>query len=381
MDADVELATLSSLLDLDEFEVVESSWDRRERVRRLTLVPKAIVGLCPHCRGVTDERHACHDRIVADLPMGGQRVELAARLSQFHCRSCEKYFTPRFAALAEGAHASERLLERLAELAGHSDVATAARFFGIPEKTAEGWYYQYLERKHKEPAARLVQQADGHAQAGTGFRSLDELPGDLRRMEDHPLAGAGDVGEDTMLNGIVLRAVRRIVGHAQFQPQAARQTLQVFLEKVMPGAVASAPVTQDQQAFGLRVGRCAVFFPSKGDAVAAEFTGVVGAVNSSSNRRKLTGSAGRVSVRGRRPPLFFGPGQPLDPPVRPTPAGPAESSWDRTRRSGRRTPRPHVRVWPPPPRRTAADLSPTANRTTVSSSTQHRRGRRPCHFS
>ncbi len=29
MDADIELAMLSSLLDLDEFEVVESSWDRR----------------------------------------------------------------------------------------------------------------------------------------------------------------------------------------------------------------------------------------------------------------------------------------------------------------------------------------------------------------
>ncbi len=40
MDADIELAMLSSLLDLDEFEVVESSWDRRAEVRRLTLVPR-----------------------------------------------------------------------------------------------------------------------------------------------------------------------------------------------------------------------------------------------------------------------------------------------------------------------------------------------------
>lgn len=39
MDTDVELATLTSLLDLDELEVVESSRDRREKVRRLTLVP------------------------------------------------------------------------------------------------------------------------------------------------------------------------------------------------------------------------------------------------------------------------------------------------------------------------------------------------------
>jgi transposase len=155
MDADIELSTLTSLLDLDEFEVVESSRDRQEKVRRLTLAPKAIVGLCPHCQGITDERHVCHERIVADLPMGGQRVELVARLWQFHCPACDRFFTPHLAALAEGAHATERLLERLAELAGHSDVATAARFFGIPEKTAEGWYYAYLERKRKDPAPHL----------------------------------------------------------------------------------------------------------------------------------------------------------------------------------------------------------------------------------
>jgi transposase len=155
MDADVELATLTSLLGLDEFEVVESMWDRREKRRRLTLVPKVIVGLCPHCHGIADERHVCHDRVIADLPMGGCRVELVVRLWQLHCCNCDKYFTPRFAALAEGAHATERLLERLAELASRSDVATAARFFGIPEKTAEGWYYQYLERKRKEPAPHL----------------------------------------------------------------------------------------------------------------------------------------------------------------------------------------------------------------------------------
>jgi transposase len=155
MDANVELATLTSLLDLDEFEVVESTWGRRQRLRRFTLVPRTAVGLCPHCRGVTDERHACHDRVIADLPMGGHRVELVVRLWQFHCRACDKYFTPRLAALAEGAHATERLLERLAELASRSDVATAARFFGIPEKTVEGWYYPYLERKRKEPAPHL----------------------------------------------------------------------------------------------------------------------------------------------------------------------------------------------------------------------------------
>lgn len=155
MDADVELATITSLLDLEEFEVVEATTrttDRREnqKLRRFTLVPKmAVVGLCPHCRRPTDERHLCRDRHVADLPMGGCRTELVVRLWQFRCPGCDRFFTPRFAALAEGAHATERLLERLAELASHGDLSTAARFFGIAPKTAEGWYYGHLQRRRR----------------------------------------------------------------------------------------------------------------------------------------------------------------------------------------------------------------------------------------
>jgi transposase len=155
MDADVKLATLTSLLDLDEFEVVESGLDRPGKVRRFTVVPRVAVGLCPHCHEASDQRHVCHDRVINDLPMGGCRIELVVRLWQFHCAACDKYFTPQLAALAEGAHATQRLLESLAELASRGDVAMAARFFGLPEKTLEGWYYAYLERKRKEPSPRL----------------------------------------------------------------------------------------------------------------------------------------------------------------------------------------------------------------------------------
>lgn len=155
MDADIELATLTSLLDLDEFEVIAARRDRVKKLRHFTLAPKTTVGICPHCQGATGERHLCHDREIADLPMGGCRTELTVRLWQFHCPVCDRFFTPRLSALAEGAHATERLLERLAELAGHSDLVTAARFFQIPEKTAEGWYYTCLERLGKTPAPDL----------------------------------------------------------------------------------------------------------------------------------------------------------------------------------------------------------------------------------
>jgi len=150
-----ELATLTGLLDLDGFEVVEAAADRGKRVRRLTVVPTDAAALCPHCGSVTGDRHACHDREVVDLPLGGWTTQLVVRGWQFRCDGCGKFFTPRHPALAERAHATERFLERLAALASHGDVSSAARFFALAEKTAERWYYDYLERRRAEPPRDL----------------------------------------------------------------------------------------------------------------------------------------------------------------------------------------------------------------------------------
>jgi transposase len=150
------LSTLTELLDLDGFEVVEAASDRAAKVRRLTVVPTQVAGLCPHCGRASGERHACHDREVFDLPLGGWKTRLIVRLFQFHCGGCDKFFTPKHVALAEGAHATERFLERLAEHVAHGDVCGAARFMGVAEKTAERWCYDFLERRRKEPAQDLL---------------------------------------------------------------------------------------------------------------------------------------------------------------------------------------------------------------------------------
>ena len=152
MDASGRLSTVSAVLDLDEFEVVDLQQDRRVKQDVITVIPKLDVGLCPHCRQVCDKRNQARESRVMDLPMGGYRTELRVRAWQFHCVACDKFFTPRFSAMVERAHATERLLARLAELIKHGDVANAARFFGIPEKTAEKWYYKYVQRNQKSPS-------------------------------------------------------------------------------------------------------------------------------------------------------------------------------------------------------------------------------------
>ena len=82
-------------------------------------------------------------------------VELIVRTYQFACPHCDHFFTPSAPACAPGAHATERFLEQAARLIRFSDIANAAAFLAVPEKTLEKWYYDYVERQQQAPAADL----------------------------------------------------------------------------------------------------------------------------------------------------------------------------------------------------------------------------------
>lgn len=138
----------TGVLNLDGYEVVHHQHDPEENVWQFTVIPQICAAVCPHCHRPTDEVHQRRDRQhIHDLPIGDARVELTVRTFQFRCDDCGKCFTPSCPILAEGAHATERFLDRCAELIRTGDVVNAAAFFGIPEKTLEGWYYEHLQRR------------------------------------------------------------------------------------------------------------------------------------------------------------------------------------------------------------------------------------------
>jgi transposase len=146
----------TQFLRLDGFRVVHVDTDRPCDPVRLTLLPTTDVALCPHCHRSCDtiHRRSQSDR-VKDLPLGSQPVELLIRTYQFSCPRCDHFFTPASPAFAPGAHATERFLERAARLIRFSDVANAATFLDVPEKTLERWYYDYVERRRQEPPTPL----------------------------------------------------------------------------------------------------------------------------------------------------------------------------------------------------------------------------------
>jgi transposase len=147
------LKVWTDILQLPGFTVVHSHEDVAAKRYLMTVVPEQSVGVCPHCGQATQniKQHRTRDGIL-DLPIGSHSVELTVRIGQFECDRCGKCFTPTTSFLAEGTHATERLLERAAELIRHSDVANAARFFKVPQKTLEGWYYGYVERQQQRAA-------------------------------------------------------------------------------------------------------------------------------------------------------------------------------------------------------------------------------------
>src|SRR3954451_22544173 len=139
---------------LEGYKVVSQRRDTPSDPVRLTLVATCEVALCPHCSRPTDSVHRRTDSDpIRDLPHGPQAVELILRTAQFRCEHCDRFFTP---ARPHVAHATERFLEQAARLIRFADVANAAAFLGVPQKTLERWYYDYAERQLDRPQSEAA---------------------------------------------------------------------------------------------------------------------------------------------------------------------------------------------------------------------------------
>ena len=144
----------TNLLRLPDYEVVYCQEEADLQQYRLTVAPQQRLGVCP-CGQVSDTIHQTRTREhIKDLSIGKESVELNVRVLQFEC-DCGQHFTPAVPFLAEGAHATERFLERAAQLIRSSDVANAAAFLGVPERTLGDWYYDYLQRRPQANSSKV----------------------------------------------------------------------------------------------------------------------------------------------------------------------------------------------------------------------------------
>jgi transposase len=161
MSENEQLDYWTDVLRLDGFRVTHVRRDGPPDPIRVTVIPALPVGICPHCHRSSDTiQRRWESDPVKDLPLGPHPVELLVRTYQFACPHCDRYFTPANPVIARGAHATERFLGQAARLIRFSDLANAAAFLGVPEKTLEKWYYDHVERQRQTPPtpARPIQQ-------------------------------------------------------------------------------------------------------------------------------------------------------------------------------------------------------------------------------
>jgi transposase len=146
----------TELLGLPDYEVLHCQAQASPRHYDFTVGPQRRIGLCPHCGKVTETIHQTRTRErIKDLSISGYTVELKVRVLQFRCDACGACFTPAIPFLAEAAHATERFLEQAARLVRTSDLANAAAFLGVPERTLADWYYDYLQRRPPASGQKL----------------------------------------------------------------------------------------------------------------------------------------------------------------------------------------------------------------------------------
>ena len=141
-----QLAVWTIALNLPEYEVVH--YAERDGIRHFSVVPLSSVALCPECSKACQRQHQKRwIEDVADLPLGDQPVRLKVRVFQYECEQCGRHFTPQSLLFTPGlgAKATARLLGRASELIKCADIAGAAAYYQLPEKTLERWYYEWVE--------------------------------------------------------------------------------------------------------------------------------------------------------------------------------------------------------------------------------------------
>jgi hypothetical protein len=100
--------------------------------------------------------------------------------------------------------------------------------------------------------------------------------GRLGRVEHLTPQGPLDLTEQAVLDGVPLGGIGRIVGDAQWQPQAPTERDEVFLEACRAHRVGPASIEGEEELPGLGKAGAKLALPGQGDGIADEFAGLVG---------------------------------------------------------------------------------------------------------
>lgn len=86
---------------------------------------------CPHCGETVERINQTEVVLIRDLPVFGQPVDLQVPRRQFHCLSCQRFWTERLEFVAWRHHHTQRYEQAIYEQVKRSSLEEVSRVEGI----------------------------------------------------------------------------------------------------------------------------------------------------------------------------------------------------------------------------------------------------------
>lgn len=144
----VKEVTVTQLLDLPEFVVVEYSMEQRgeEEILHLYCEHRHDVALCPRCREVSTAVHETKDRCIRDLDIWGKRTFLHFPSRRFECETCGRPFTERLACVDPRRRQTRRFEQHIYRRCLSSTCKAVAEEAWLHQATVKGIFKRWAKR-------------------------------------------------------------------------------------------------------------------------------------------------------------------------------------------------------------------------------------------
>ena len=193
----MDLDTWTSVLGLDDMEVVEAQRLDAGKGWRLSAISTVTTGLCPHCHRSSGSRHMVRWQEIRDLPVAGKQVVLQIATPQFDCDHCGKFFTAHPTCVLQSTHVTERLAEALTDCVNVSAASAASAMYHLPESTVRTIFEKIVARRQTAKARTLAPMTklgvdEIHLEMQDDRKKPGRLSGSQVMTEPPPSAESGE---------------------------------------------------------------------------------------------------------------------------------------------------------------------------------------------
>lgn len=111
---------------------------------------------CPDCHATLDEIHQVEEVLIRDLPVFGKAVYLQVPRRQFHCASCQRFWTERLEFVRWRHHFTQRYEQAVYDQVKQSSIEAVSRAEGISASSVRAIFEEQAANRIKKLSASPV---------------------------------------------------------------------------------------------------------------------------------------------------------------------------------------------------------------------------------